>query len=216
MLVHAHYSYSIHRVTVCLYCFFFYEISVKNFRYISIWVMMFAPKFKFCYSTSKNQSLLSLPMFLVGNQYFFLLDNSSHFSLKTVTVEPKSWSRFFTLFLLTLPNNLFYLVDGAQYRISNKSLVVQYNINSMFSEEHTNFVVSIPQNVASLSTVSCLFLSATWLERELSDFTDLNFSGLFDTRRLLLDYFEEKQVWQTHITNDKNFSNTFYDVGIFF
>ena len=61
-------------------------------------------------------------------------------------------------------------------------------------------------------SVSPVYASCVWLERELSDFTNINFIGLTDTRRLLLDYFEEKTLWETHISNDKNYNNTIYDI----
>jgi Ni,Fe-hydrogenase III component G len=63
-----------------------------------------------------------------------------------------------------------------------------------------------------VNSVSTVFSSTVWLERELQEFSGISFLGLSDTRRLLLDYLEHKGFCQTHLGNDKNFNNNFYDV----
>ena len=51
-------------------------------------------------------------------------------------------------------------------------------------------------------------------KQEGNNFTNINFVGLTDTRRLLLDYFEEKASWSTHISNDKNYNHILYDITL--
>lgn len=82
----------------------------------------------------------------------------------------------------------------------------------MLADERVTVHTSVRPSSYFIPTVSTIYKSCVWLERELSDFTNINFLGLTDTRRLLLDYFESKQAWSTHISNDKNFDNTLYDV----
>lgn len=64
----------------------------------------------------------------------------------------------------------------------------------MLFDNRTNIHTVIALKDFSLNSVSSVYQSCIWLERELSDFTNINFIGLTDTRRLLLDYFEKKAV----------------------
>ena len=115
---------------------------------------------------------------------------------------------------IQIPNKLLYVADGLQFPTAVGSWVVQFNTNGMLTDSRLHLATVLPVSDYSLITSSTLFRSSTWLERELSDFTNIYFSGLTDTRRLLLDYFEEKQVCQTHVSNDKNFNNNLYDVNL--
>jgi hypothetical protein len=120
------------------------------------------------------------------------------------------------MFKLVVPTNLPYVVDGVQYKAGLTNWLVQFNTNTMMSDNRAAVYTLLPASSLALVSTSKTFASSVWLEREISDFTGINFLGLVDTRRLLLDYFEPKQVWQTHISNDKNFSNTLYDVFLVF
>ena len=151
------------------------------------------------------------PQFLLSDSFFFLSTNSTRYSYKTIFVSRLFWVKFFFLSKLQIPCLLTYIVDGIQYKPSSVKHIVSINLNNMLSDDRLTVVTSLPVVDTSLTTLSNLFLSTTWLERELSDFSGITFSGLVDTRRLLLDYFEDKQIWQTHVSNDKNFNNTFYD-----
>lgn len=84
----------------------------------------------------------------------------------------------------------------------------------MFWDSRFSCVTFIDSASFCVPSSSYSFKSTIWLERELSDFTGLNFENLLDTRRLLLDYFEDKQMQQTHISNDKNYNNVIYDVSL--
>lgn len=86
----------------------------------------------------------------------------------------------------------------------------------MLIDERLNVVTRVPVKLLKISSLSSVFRSTEWLERELTDFTGFNFCGLTDTRRLLLDYFEERQTYQTHVSNDKNYNNVFYDISLAF
>jgi hypothetical protein len=153
----------------------------------------------------------ALPQILFGQTLYFLYDTRSRYFLKTVFIDKYLWPKYFLAASLQLPCPLFFVVDGVQYVNTSFSWTFQFNSSTMSTDDRTNVFTKVYSNSFWLPSISSIFSSALWLERELSDFTGINFVGLLDTRRLLLDYFEEKQVWQTHISNDKNFNNTLYD-----
>jgi len=62
----------------------------------------------------------------------------------------------------------------------------------MLSDNRCSVYTNVSRDDFSLLTITSVFKSSVWLERELADFTGLNFIGLLDTRRLLLDYFEQR------------------------
>jgi len=171
---------------------------------------------QFTMSSKKDLAFTNAPIFLIQESYFFLENSHSKYVLQTVCTGSSSWPRLFCLLSLALPYNIPYVVDGAQYQPKSSLLSVQYNTNFMLTDTRLNVFTNISTVNYQLVSVSALFSSVVWLERELSDFTNLNYIGLSDTRRLLLDYFEEKQVWQTHISNDKNYNNSYYDISLAF
>jgi NADH:ubiquinone oxidoreductase subunit C len=158
------------------------------------------------FQTTPNILLLPLKHFIVDS-------NSRHFS-KSILIDSKLWFRFFYMCLLNLPNCLNHLVDGLIFLTKPTQLVIQYNLNSMLSDSRVSVVTSIDSNTPSILSISTILYSATWLERELQEFSGITFLYLIDTRRLLLDYLEPKSFWQTHLGNDKNFNNNLYDINV--
>lgn len=155
-----------------------------------------------------------LHYFLFAQSLFSVVSGDTKYFTKQVYVNSSFWPRFFLLNKLVVPNTLSIIVDGAQYRLNNLSWVVQFNTTSMLLDNRVNVYTNASLKNFSLLSVSPVYSSCIWLERELSDFTNINFVGLTDTRRLLLDYFEEKASWDTHISNDKNYNNTIYDIAL--
>lgn len=156
------------------------------------------------------------PQFLLSQSLRCLINSHSKYFSKTFFIDKNLWLRYYFMLKLQLPCLLPYVVDGAQHRVDSDSWIVQYNSNSMLSDERVSTCTTLSSGNFFLITTSTVFQSSIWLERELSDFTGINFLGLVDTRRLLLDYFEDKQQWQTHISNDKNYNNSFYDIFLAF
>ncbi len=64
---------------------------------------------------------------------------------------------------------------------------VIYNLLSVTRNERVRVVVQVADSV-SLTSVSSLWLSATWWEREVWDLFGIPFEGLADHRRILTDY----------------------------
>lgn len=165
--------------------------------------------------SAKFTSSLANTMFLL-NSIHCCIDFSSKYYSKAIYVDRFFWVKPFLYSLLDLPNNNFYIIDGAQFRHKQFHLVIQFNCNTMTNSNHLNFFSMLPLNSLVVISISSLFNSSTWLERELSEFTGIIFLGLLDTRRLLLDYFESKHVWQTHIGNDKSYNSNLYDITLNF
>lgn len=165
---------------------------------------------------TRSYSVVDPALFVIPNTALWLFSNNPKHSINTVFVERIFWAKFLLLTKLTLPNKLTHVADGLQFPTTANSWVVQLNTNSMLSDTRVHVVTSLPSDDYTLITSTTLFRSSIWLERELSDFTNIHFTGLLDTRRLLLDYFEEKQVCQSHVSNDKNFNNNLYDISLNF
>jgi NADH-quinone oxidoreductase subunit C len=64
---------------------------------------------------------------------------------------------------------------------------VVYNLLSVIRNERVRVVVAIPEG-AAVPSVSGLWPSATWWEREIWDLFGIPFEGLADHRRILTDY----------------------------
>lgn len=153
-----------------------------------------------------------LPYFLLSQELEVVVSSDKKYFNSTIFVSKDYWAKFFCMTRLSVPSKLPIVVDGAQYSLTSGSWVLQYNLTHMLSDNRYSVYTNVLRDDFSLLTITSVFKSSVWLERELSDFTNLNFIGLLDTRRLLLDYFEQKTSWQTHINNDKNFNESLYDV----
>lgn len=161
-----------------------------------------------------SKQILPYSNFLNYN-YFFIDSNSRYFSLNCY-VDRGFWFKSTLSFFLNLPVTLFYIIDGIQFKGNYCTITVQFNYNTMVTSDHYIFSVSLPNTSLELLSLSTIFNSTTWLERELSEFSKLLFKGLSDTRRLLSDYFQPKMVIQTHTGNDKFFDNNIYDICLAF
>lgn len=150
--------------------------------------------------------------FLLAQTSLCLFNLQTKYYCKTFFIDRGLWGKNFSMVYLYLPNLLTYLVDGAQLQTAPTTWTLQYTTSTMLSDERSLFTTHLLVSKFFINSVCKSFPSAVWLERELSDFTGINFLGLVDTRRLLLDYFESKQGWQTHIANDKNYNNLVYDL----
>lgn len=134
----------------------------------------------------------SLPYFILNQSLQVLISPDIRYFSKTFYLSRICWAQFFLLSRLSIPSTLPIIVDGAQFTLNNSKFVIQFNLSSMLSDDRTSVYTNVSADNFSLFSISTIFTSCVWLERELSDFTNINFLGLVDTRRLLLDYFEVK------------------------
>ena len=185
----------------------------------SYWVMMGSTIQGASYANNKvsNTQLSfsnSLHYFLLHQSLSCLVSTDAKYFTKNLYLSKSVWVKFFLLNKVAIPNNLSIVVDGAQYSVNNLNWVIQFNLASMLLDNRLSVHTVVSLKDFSLNSLSSVYHSCIWLERELSDFTNISFVGLTDTRRLLLDYFEKKASWQTHISNDKNFNNVIYDISL--
>lgn len=177
-------------------------------------------KLKFLYKFSRfkpNKILFSDHLLLNSTWLQYTYSATSRGFTFNVFSPKMFWVCFFSNSLVNSTRGLFYIMDGFFFPGKNcSSINFQYNCNDLITSSRINVATTVSLSNFSLSSVSCIYSSTIWLERELSDFSNILFFGLSDTRRLLLDYFEVKGFWQTHISNDKNFNNLVYDINILF
>lgn len=67
--------------------------------------------------------------------------------------------------------------------------------------------LNLLNNNLKLNSLSLIYRSATWLEREVSDFFGINHKGLLDTRKLMLDYSTTKGIMKNKPLLDSLTSN---------
>ncbi len=163
-----------------------------------------------------NNSLPNPELFLMSGIINIFYKEQSHYLGQIYYIEKNFWAKSSLYLSLVLPNKLPYVVDGLQYCDLSNNLKLQYNFNFMLTDTRLHIYTKILENNFTCNSISCIFLSCVWLERELSDFTGLLFEGLLDNRRLLLDYFQDKQYWKTHIANERSYSNLVYEVSLNF
>ena len=79
---------------------------------------------------------------------------------------------------------------------TNHSLLV-YNFHSLINQDRFFiFILNSSSNLKSLNSVSDLFFSANWLEREVSELHGVNFSYKKDVRNLMLQYGDSSVPFQ--------------------
>lgn len=112
-------------------------------------------------------------------------------------------------FRICTPNSLYYILDGFQFLSKPNHIVYTQVINSLLQDTLFTFNVDINSSSLSIQSVSGFFESASWLEREISEFSGAVFVGNSDSRRLLLDYVDDKGVKSTHSSTWVDFSGTY-------
>lgn len=169
------------------------------------------------YTSTGNCSKFSNNIHSVGIMFsqtlFFSATDSDRYFEGVFFLDKGHWAKF-SLYSKVVLGGSTYIVDGAQFSSSTEKWSFVFNFNSMLWDCRFSCVTFVTNSFFCLPSCSYSFKSVVWLERELSDFTGLNFENSLDTRRLLLDYFEDKQVQQTHISNDKNYNNNLYDISL--
>lgn len=168
-------------------------------------------------SELKNLKLNNLlELCLAGDFLVTLFSNTPRYAVQVYFVDKRFFFKTALLLSIQLPAALVYLVDGVQYFFENDKYALQYNFNNMLNDSRTHLYLTTSTLNLTVPSISNLFISAVWLERELADFSGIFFDGLVDTRRLLLDYFQPKQHWETHVSNERAFNNSVYEVSITF
>lgn len=116
---------------------------------------------------------------------FFIAQNEAYYNTH-ITIQGQPY--FTTLWRYTVLTDLPYLVDAHALVKTNKTLF--YIFNCFFSNK---FILYSFSNLQSTNSISHLIRGATWVERELKEFSSFTFYNLIDTRKLLTDYTVIKQ-----------------------
>lgn len=84
-----------------------------------------------------------------------------------------------------------FCVDYFLYQIEKIFFLIN-NFASLLTPLRLNLYAELDKKLI-LHTTSTIFLNASWLEREILDFSEIKIIKLKDTRRLLLDYLQVRQ-----------------------
>lgn len=194
---------------VSVFCFFRFYSNAKDIRQRDI---LIKPTTKLKKKYFKHIQLdkpykvlnLSLPL-----DSFFLF--SSLTSVKTLfsttmlsnDINITFSSLYYYWFFLMLRFNLFnlYFLEDLSSNISIKDLSITLPVSSYFTNTKIIGHISF-KNDSPLHSLSLVFSSFNWVEREASEFFKITFNGLLDSRRLLTDYTK----LSTHDLNYKTLS----------
>lgn len=100
-------------------------------------------------------------------------------------------------------NNLYFNIDLGFYLNTDEQKIFKAHFSCILTSERLNINILTKKQ---LSTISTLFKSTLWVERELQEFYNINFYNLKDSRRLLTDYTYQKSL------NNKEYKTTSFDL----
>lgn len=95
----------------------------------------------------------------------------------------------FTLLLKLKYNDVYFPVDMCFYKnLENRNIITGFS--SYFTNNYYRLIFSFDKNYDTINflSISTIYPSFTWVERELSELNEINFLNLKDGRRLLTDY----------------------------
>lgn len=123
-----------------------------------------------------NQSLVFVNSLNFSNVFFF------NFLKKNYINQ--------TLFLMLNFTNFFFFFELSYLNYKNN-----VNIHALFNCFFTNtmIVYLLKTQNNTIDSLSYLYPSSVWAERELKEMTSVFVTGLKDSRRLLTDYFEKSK-----------------------
>lgn len=157
---------------------------------------------------------LIIKCLLLKNNYVFVENKANNYKNNNLLIPNKV---FYYLAIHLRLSSLMYsmqLVDIFSYElpnstksnlIKNNSSIVVYNFNSFLNQDRififcSSFkksqVSKYFENDITLNSISEIFSSANWLERENSELHGINFSGKKDLRNLLLQYGDNSFPFQ--------------------
>lgn len=113
---------------------------------------------------------------------------------------------------ICISNHLYYILDGFQFLSKPNHMFYTQVVNSLLQDTLCTFNVEVCSSSLSIQSVSRFFESAGWLEREISEFSGILFVGNSDSRRLLLDYIDDKGVKSTHNSTWEDFSGAYSEL----
>jgi len=104
----------------------------------------------------------------------------------TVTVKKENIVEICTFLKTALAYNLLTDVTAVDYLGQEPRFLVVYNMYSIPSKDRLRVKAQVSEDVCSIDTVSGVWSSADWLEREVFDLFGITFNGHPDLRRILM------------------------------
>lgn len=111
---------------------------------------------------------------------------------------------YFMLLLKLQFNNIFFPVDMTCFLKTNNKTVLT-GISSYFTNNYFKLMFQLNEQIINFTSISNIYSSFTWVERELSESNNITFLNLKDSRRLLSDYTLLK-------TNPNDYNTTSYNI----
>jgi NADH:ubiquinone oxidoreductase subunit C len=157
---------------------------------------------------------LIIKCLLFKNNYLLIENKDNNYKNNSILISNKVL--YYVTLHLRLSTMLYstQLVDIFSYELpnntrsdlnKNNSTIVVYNFNSFLNQDrffifcsnikNSQVSKSLESNV-TLNSISEVFSSANWLERENSELHGVNFSGKKDLRNLLLQYGDNSYPFQ--------------------
>lgn len=104
----------------------------------------------------------------------------------TVTVKKEDIVDICRFLKAEMNYNLLTDLTAVDYLGKEPRFMVVYNLYSISTKERLRVKAPVAEGDCSIDTVSCLWNSANWLEREAYDLMGINFVGHPDLRRILM------------------------------
>lgn len=119
----------------------------------------------------------------------------------TCEVSKKQFFIISFVLVYSLSNIFGSILDIFYSSLKDKSMFV-YNFIYFLKDVKLSILLDCKGTTNQFYSLSHILFNSIWLEREVSEFSELYFKNLEDTRRLLLDYTIKKE----EITNEGIFS----------
>lgn len=104
----------------------------------------------------------------------------------TVTVKKDNIVEICTFLKTALAYNMLTDVTAVDYLGQEPRFLVVYNMYSIPNKDRLRVKAQVSESDCSIDTVSTVWSSANWLEREVFDLFGITFSGHPDLRRILM------------------------------
>ena len=161
--------------------------------------------------------------FFFNKKFFtnFFFANCINFSKELVIISnytsvnfsSRYINKFFFFYRFFLSIDFAYIIDSFGTKTVNNILNTFYVCNAFLTDSGIVLKKTV-KNKNSSESISNIWSSNIWAEREASEFNKLEFTCLGDSRRLLTDYFYTKEYPETHKVNFLYYNYYFNDILI--
>ena len=127
------------------------------------------------------------------NFNFFIIKSNNYNSKNNLSIYfTENIYIYSTLFLKNMLTNLYANIDK-NFLFNTKYRHLLSHFSCFLTNERITINTTI-SNKLKINSISSFFKSTQWTERELTEFNNIMFKGLLDSRRLLTDYTYNKNI----------------------